>query len=591
MSTNVGNLSVSMGVDLAEFQSGMQRATEMARSQTSLMSAEMKRQSREGAESLRLIDESIGIHISRPLTRIIGQSQLLGPALAGIFQLSGAVALGSVIAESVIPKVIELTNYMAGWGEADQKAYKEAISLNQEFVKELERHKQAMLDISHIGLGGSELIRQLIKENTAELEKQQTILEDLRKRLIVLQAPMLIGEVDPKAQQSRMDTIAQRMQGMSGLMKQLQDQAVELQAKLGKVSAVEGIEQAKKAIRDAQDEMRGWNEENNKAVQSWMQLNEQLELGLAKSREFQRSRPTIAELGPLVNPIPAPLPPVGAPMLKDQAELKAVTDDQNEAWRKAGEVLEELETPEQKYAAGLAMIAALQNRLTTDQVTLATQKLNEELALATNHMARLQEAQRKALESTNGIKGGFQAFFLQLKIDSEQKGRFVFDELRSAMQGFENNMAQQLVTGRANWKSFFQSLEEDLLKFAMDQTLQTVLKQLAGLAGGGGGFFSGLASLFGGGKAGGGDVTPGMTYIVGENGPEVLTMGANASGYITPNGTSGANRRGGDLYIDARGADAGVEQRIMRVVRMSEDRAVARAVTTSREMQKRTASF
>ena len=51
----------------------------------------------------------------------------------------------------------------------------------------------------------------------------------------------------------------------------------------------------------------------------------------------------------------------------------------------------------------------------------------------------------------------------------------------------------------------------------------------------GGGFLSGL---FGGGRAIGGGVDAGTTYLVGERGPELLTMGSNA--YVTPNNKLGS---------------------------------------------------
>ena len=47
-----------------------------------------------------------------------------------------------------------------------------------------------------------------------------------------------------------------------------------------------------------------------------------------------------------------------------------------------------------------------------------------------------------------------------------------------------------------------------------------------------------LGSLFGGGKAVGGPVSAGTTYLVGERGPELLHMGSQ-SGRITPNGAFG----------------------------------------------------
>lgn len=64
--------------------------------------------------------------------------------------------------------------------------------------------------------------------------------------------------------------------------------------------------------------------------------------------------------------------------------------------------------------------------------------------------------------------------------------------------------------------------------------------------GGIGGFFGGIisgitgffSSIFGGGRAGGGPVSAGKAYRVGERGPEVLAMGAN--GFIHPHASGGA---------------------------------------------------
>ena len=75
---------------------------------------------------------------------------------------------------------------------------------------------------------------------------------------------------------------------------------------------------------------------------------------------------------------------------------------------------------------------------------------------------------------------------------------------------------------------------------------------------------SGLLGLLTGARASGGAVSAGGTYLVGEEGPELLTMGGN--GYVTPNsaisGGESAISVSMPVTIDARGADAGVEQRI-----------------------------
>jgi hypothetical protein len=69
-------------------------------------------------------------------------------------------------------------------------------------------------------------------------------------------------------------------------------------------------------------------------------------------------------------------------------------------------------------------------------------------------------------------------------------------------------------------------------------------------SGGIGGFFSGIisgiggffSSLFGGGRAAGGPLTAGKSYIVGEHGRELLTMGS--SGFVTP-----SSAMGGDTHL------------------------------------------
>jgi hypothetical protein len=110
-----------------------------------------------------------------------------------------------------------------------------------------------------------------------------------------------------------------------------------------------------------------------------------------------------------------------------------------------------------------------------------------------------------------------------------------------------------------------------------------VFKELAGAFGGAsGGFWGALFSGMGGGKAAGESVSSGMSYLVGEKGPEIFTPGG--SGAITPNGALGGQVT---YNIDARGADASVEMRVRRAIGESENRAVARAVAVSADLQAR----
>lgn len=90
-------------------------------------------------------------------------------------------------------------------------------------------------------------------------------------------------------------------------------------------------------------------------------------------------------------------------------------------------------------------------------------------------------------------------------------------------------------------KSFEDALE-DVVKNVAKMVFNTLVTQqiagfFTGLAGsmlGLPGASGGLTSFFGGGRAAGGPVQPGGTYVVGEEGPEILRLGMNG-GYVTPN--------------------------------------------------------
>jgi len=85
---------VGFGLDLSALQKDAPEAFRILNSQTMGMSAEMKRASREGAESFRLIDEALGIHVSRPLTRILTQE--FPSFAAGLQSILGVGVVGAL---------------------------------------------------------------------------------------------------------------------------------------------------------------------------------------------------------------------------------------------------------------------------------------------------------------------------------------------------------------------------------------------------------------------------------------------------------------------------------------------------------------
>lgn len=123
-----------------------------------------------------------------------------------------------------------------------------------------------------------------------------------------------------------------------------------------------------------------------------------------------------------------------------------------------------------------------------------------------------------------------------------------FDDMADALADFAT-------TGKFSFKSLVTSMIADLIRFEAKAALSGVANIASGF----------LSSIFGGGKADGGPVSGGTTYLVGERGPELFTPGT--SGTIIPNGDLAAASAGGNTYvIDARGADAGAVSRIERAL-------------------------
>ncbi|HSY92344.1 MAG TPA: hypothetical protein VK812_13285 [Candidatus Binatus sp.] len=96
---NVGSMAARLGLDAAEFMDKMKGVQGF----NGFMSAEMSRQwretQREGTESFRLIDEAIGVHLSRPLTRLLTSEF---PAFAaGLQAVLGASVVGALAAVGI----------------------------------------------------------------------------------------------------------------------------------------------------------------------------------------------------------------------------------------------------------------------------------------------------------------------------------------------------------------------------------------------------------------------------------------------------------------------------------------------------------
>ena len=174
--------------------------------------------------------------------------------------------------------------------------------------------------------------------------------------------------------------------------------------------------------------------------------------------------------------------------------------------------------------------------------------------------------------------------------DSLKESSPLVDDIARGVTGMGNALENGLMNAAKNGKAAFGDMAQFILAEIQRIFIRSlILRPLFGAIGGFigdnpiGNAFSGA---YGGASAGGGMVTGGKSYMVGERGPEMVTMGAN--GYVTPNHKMG----GGDVYnIDARGADrAGMAQLEAAIVALNGS-IEKRAVNAVRGAQSRKARF
>jgi hypothetical protein len=109
---------------------------------------------------------------------------------------------------------------------------------------------------------------------------------------------------------------------------------------------------------------------------------------------------------------------------------------------------------------------------------------------------------------------------------------------------------------------------------------------LSGLFGSGSGTAVSSSISYGGALAGGGDVSPGMSYIVGENAPEIFQP--RSSGRVIPIDRFMGNGGGGTTYIDARWSDIGVANRLLRITDHNDRSVLSSSVVANHDRAQRT---
>lgn len=249
----------------------------------------------------------------------------------------------------------------------------------------------------------------------------------------------------------------------------------------------------------------------------------------------------------------------------------------------------EMLTPLEEWADQLVRLNGLLNAGAVSQETF-----NRAMKAADSNLA-----QQQAKDSARRIDALHGAVFGP--VDEATKN---FQEIVTAGQHFQIEMdhlwremsasgSEAFVDLLASGENVFGSLVDVAARAVQRMVAELmVINPLLNAVSGLFGVKSALPSMwsFGGGKAVGGPVQSGTSYLVGEKGPEMFTP--TASGMITPN--HALRQGGGDVknfYIDARGADRTGLARLEAMIRQINGSIEIRALGAVMDHRRRGASY
>jgi hypothetical protein len=178
-----------------------------------------------------------------------------------------------------------------------------------------------------------------------------------------------------------------------------------------------------------------------------------------------------------------------------------------------------------------------------------------------------------SLETTNLTEG-----LKDVAFDGFENVKTVIEESTEAMRTWQDDAADGvrsfaiavedgLLNATREGKAAFGDMAKFILAeiqriFIVSQLIRPLFGAIGGgLTGMGLGTLGSAFSDYAGGRASGGPVSGGKTYLVGERGPELLTMGG--AGRVTPNHAIGG---GPTFNVDMRGADVAAVSRLERLV-------------------------
>src|SRR5271166_4872671 len=626
----LGTATVNLKAETASFKAAMREAAATTR-QTA---QEMRSSMMEARGAITLLGEEVGVHLPRHLRNFVATLPGVAPLMSAAFSSIAVAGLGLVVLETA-KKIYEFAKSLTELSKAEKEHHdqavknaKEELALQTKLVEAqyailkaaatapaAKQHLQLEEDRELLNLSAGyrdKMIADLAEMRKAQADAQKAARTATTSPAAMTYAPaMALGGVvaESIATNKWKEEIDQRDKDIALADAELLKSTAktwEDQNHIAESAAKQAEAAAKKA---AQAQMQGWEDafsrEKSLRVMSlddefafWAsrigaaeQYAENFRKVLAKMEEYNagavRETETLwKEHDRLLAEDMQSLAEMSKRLNREMEEeqLSGLKRSSEETLKRAKEIHDFQMAA--KAPGGDQELANMQQQLTylnalrgTAEDTLGVEAARRNLEL------QIADVEMRQVLATGTALDGLKVWLAEMQVQWTSQAQQFHDVMSRAFQGIGDNLARMLVTGKANWASFFASIAEELAKLAINDLFRALLGSLSG--GAGGGFLKGLASLFGGGRAGGGELDAGHFYLAGEAGPEIIG-GVNGRAFDAGTSASMLSGGGANYYVDARGANAAdVEARVQRALVAVHGSAVRTSYVVMQEAMRR----
>lgn len=217
-----------------------------------------------------------------------------------------------------------------------------------------------------------------------------------------------------------------------------------------------------------------------------------------------------------------------------QSELNKATDDYNKMFLSETErrMYDIRSAARDRAKAEVDSLEASRGQKLTTAERLALEKQYYEEAIKGSEELNAQLEKNRI--ASRSFEYGWKKAFEEYVDDATNAAKYAQSIFQKATTGMEDLIVNFAKTGKFEFKSFMNSILEDLLRSQVRQLMAQIFN-IGGSTGGAGGFFGGVGKLLG--FANGGIIPTNNPVLVGERGPELISGAAGRN--VTPNSALG----------------------------------------------------